>query len=199
VLNDAELTPPHTAPTCHTHGAHTQGNASRFINHSCAPNCELQKWNVRGFTRIGIMANQDIPAGTALSYDYQVGLKLFIWLLAVVCACVCMYGRVEAGGSGDHHILLLVYPLTPQLQPHPHPQQFATNEEGKFACHCGAATCRGSLAPKPKFSEDEEMEMLRQGGSRCVASLIWLALLGWTGAAWLIVWYVWLGELVCLW
>lgn len=49
-----------------------QGNASRFINHSCAPNCELQRWIVKGFTHIGIMANQDIPAGTPLSYDYMV-------------------------------------------------------------------------------------------------------------------------------
>ena len=51
--------------------ARQKGNVSRFINHSCGPNCELQKWIVQGVTRIGIFATQDIPAGTALSYDYQ--------------------------------------------------------------------------------------------------------------------------------
>ena len=91
--------------------ARTKGNASRFINHACAPNCELQKWNVKGLTHIGIMAVCDIPAGTPLSYDYQ----------------------------------------------------FATNEERKFACHCGAPTCRGTLAPKEHLTEDQEMEALRTG------------------------------------
>ena len=91
--------------------ARSRGNASRFINHSCAPNCMLQKWNVKGFTHIGIMAVTDIPAGTPLSYDYQ----------------------------------------------------FATNEEGKFKCHCGAPTCRGSLAPKQTITEDQAIELLRTG------------------------------------
>ena len=52
-----------------------KGNSSRFINHSCAPNCELQKWNVKGFTRIGIVAVMDIPVGEPLSYDYQFATK----------------------------------------------------------------------------------------------------------------------------
>lgn len=56
--------------------------------------------------------------------------------------------------------------------------QFATNEEGKFKCHCGAKTCRGSLAPKPRYTEDEEIEMLRQGGSRCVSYGVIVSLLG---------------------
>ena len=36
--------------------ARYKGNVARFINHSCAPNCELQRWSVNGFTRIGIFA-----------------------------------------------------------------------------------------------------------------------------------------------
>jgi hypothetical protein len=51
--------------------ARQKGNVSRFINHSCGPNCELQKWSVNGVTRIGIFAVVDVAAGTALSYDYQ--------------------------------------------------------------------------------------------------------------------------------
>ncbi len=48
-----------------------EGNVSRYINHSCDPNCELQRWNVRGKIRIGIFAIRDIQPGEALSYDYQ--------------------------------------------------------------------------------------------------------------------------------
>jgi hypothetical protein len=48
-----------------------KGNYSRYINHSCDPNCELQRWIVQGTMRIGIFAIKDIKAGEALSYDYQ--------------------------------------------------------------------------------------------------------------------------------
>jgi hypothetical protein len=48
-----------------------KGNLSRFINHSCDPNCELTRWEVRGRTRIGIFAKNDIKKGSSLSYDYQ--------------------------------------------------------------------------------------------------------------------------------
>ena len=30
-----------------------RGSNSRFINHSCDPNCELQRWVVKGSPRIG--------------------------------------------------------------------------------------------------------------------------------------------------
>jgi uncharacterized protein len=42
------------------------GNDGRFINHSCAPNCEA----VNEDGRIFVEAIADIPAGTELVYDY---------------------------------------------------------------------------------------------------------------------------------
>jgi SET domain-containing protein len=52
--------------------AKTKGGWSRLINHSCEPNCELQRWNVAGLLRIGIFAIRDIAQHESLSYDYQV-------------------------------------------------------------------------------------------------------------------------------
>ncbi|XP_028116599.1 histone-lysine N-methyltransferase ASHH3 isoform X2 [Camellia sinensis] len=48
-----------------------KGNKSRYINHSCCPNTEMQKWIIDGETRIGIFATRDIKMGENLTYDYQ--------------------------------------------------------------------------------------------------------------------------------
>ncbi|XP_070698721.1 histone-lysine N-methyltransferase NSD2 [Pempheris klunzingeri] len=48
-----------------------KGNYSRFMNHSCQPNCETQKWTVNGDTRVGLFAVCDIPAGTELTFNYN--------------------------------------------------------------------------------------------------------------------------------
>nr|GMD73800.1 histone-lysine N-methyltransferase ASHH3 [Ipomoea batatas] len=48
-----------------------KGNKSRYINHSCCPNTEMQKWMIDGETRIGIFATCDIKKGEHLTYDYQ--------------------------------------------------------------------------------------------------------------------------------
>ncbi|XP_021744106.1 histone-lysine N-methyltransferase ASHH3-like isoform X2 [Chenopodium quinoa] len=48
-----------------------KGNKSRYINHSCCPNTEMQKWSIDGETRIGIFATRDIKKGEHLTYDYQ--------------------------------------------------------------------------------------------------------------------------------
>ncbi|XP_016021638.2 histone-lysine N-methyltransferase ASH1L isoform X6 [Rousettus aegyptiacus] len=51
--------------------SYRMGNEARFINHSCDPNCEMQKWSVNGVYRIGLYALRDMPAGTELTYDYN--------------------------------------------------------------------------------------------------------------------------------
>ncbi len=48
-----------------------KSNHARFINHSCTPNCESQKWTVNGETRIGIFACVGIKADTELTFDYN--------------------------------------------------------------------------------------------------------------------------------
>ncbi|KAL0116161.1 hypothetical protein PUN28_011190 [Cardiocondyla obscurior] len=51
--------------------AEPKGNLSRFMNHSCAPNCETQKWTVNGDTRIGLFALRDIDSGEELTFNYN--------------------------------------------------------------------------------------------------------------------------------
>ncbi|KAM9788550.1 uncharacterized protein nsd1b [Neosynchiropus ocellatus] len=48
-----------------------KGNEARFMNHCCQPNCETQKWTVSGDTRVGLFALVDVPAGTELTFNYN--------------------------------------------------------------------------------------------------------------------------------
>uniref|UniRef100_A0A8C4H7E7 Histone-lysine N-methyltransferase, H3 lysine-36 specific n=1 Tax=Dicentrarchus labrax TaxID=13489 RepID=A0A8C4H7E7_DICLA len=48
-----------------------KGNQARFMNHSCQPNCETQKWTVNGDTRVGLFALQDIPKDEELKFNYN--------------------------------------------------------------------------------------------------------------------------------
>ncbi|KAG9351954.1 hypothetical protein JZ751_023205 [Albula glossodonta] len=48
-----------------------KGNQARFMNHSCQPNCETQKWTVNGDTRVGLFALTDITVGTELTFNYN--------------------------------------------------------------------------------------------------------------------------------
>ncbi|KAG9326780.1 hypothetical protein KVV02_008670 [Mortierella alpina] len=48
-----------------------KGTNARFVNHSCSPNSQIEKWYLNGEMSIGIFASQDVPAGTEISYDYN--------------------------------------------------------------------------------------------------------------------------------
>ncbi|NXG79474.1 SETD2 methyltransferase, partial [Baryphthengus martii] len=48
-----------------------KGNCSRFMNHSCEPNCETQKWTVNGQLRVGFFTTKLVPSGAELTFDYQ--------------------------------------------------------------------------------------------------------------------------------
>jgi len=64
-------------------------NTARFINHSCAPNCEI---DIRR-RRIYIVARRAIKPGEELSYDY--GEEYFEMHLAGRCRCAkCSLRRV---------------------------------------------------------------------------------------------------------
>ena len=46
-------------------------NEGRFVNHSCEPNCEMQKWSVNGYYRVGLFALRDIESDEEVTYDYN--------------------------------------------------------------------------------------------------------------------------------
>ena len=51
------------------------GDFSRFMNHSCEPNCEAETVEVKGVTRIYIVALHDIAVGDELVYNYGLTLE----------------------------------------------------------------------------------------------------------------------------
>eukprot|EP00884_Botryococcus_braunii_P013408 jgi/Botrbrau1/22068/Bobra.0638s0001.1 len=48
-----------------------KGHMGRFINHSCEPNCDTEKWIIKGELAIGLFAKKDIAAGEELTFDYN--------------------------------------------------------------------------------------------------------------------------------
>jgi hypothetical protein len=48
-----------------------KGSISRFINHSCEPNCYVEVWTVQNRLRVGIFTMCGITNGTELTFDYQ--------------------------------------------------------------------------------------------------------------------------------
>ncbi|KAI8052543.1 hypothetical protein BDF22DRAFT_524931 [Syncephalis plumigaleata] len=48
-----------------------KGSYARFINHSCNPNCVLQKWTVGARTRMGIFTLRRVLQGEELTFDYK--------------------------------------------------------------------------------------------------------------------------------
>lgn len=80
--------------------AAVDGNAARFINHACDPNCDA----VVDDGRIWIEALRDIEPGEELAYDYAYVL----------------------------------------------PERHTPAAKRRFPCHCGAATCRGTILTRKR-------------------------------------------------
>ena len=51
--------------------AQNKGSRSRFLNHSCDPNCYSQKWIVGNTLRVGLFALKNISKECELTYDYH--------------------------------------------------------------------------------------------------------------------------------
>ncbi|CAB3250495.1 unnamed protein product [Arctia plantaginis] len=75
-----------------------KGNISRFINHSCDPIAETQKWTVNGELRIGFFSKREIKAGEEITFDYQ--FQRF-GKVAQRCYCGASNCRGWIGGEPD--------------------------------------------------------------------------------------------------
>eukprot|EP00940_MAST-03C_sp_MAST-3C-sp2_P001886 g1886.t1 len=51
--------------------AKNKGGPARFLNHSCQPNCRLEKWQVGKCYRLGVFAERDLAEGEELTIDYK--------------------------------------------------------------------------------------------------------------------------------
>lgn len=66
------------------------GDFSRFMNHSCEPNCEAETVEIDGITRIYILALRDIEVGEEFVYNYGLTLdERYTPTLKKQFACHC--------------------------------------------------------------------------------------------------------------
>lgn len=78
---------------------HRMGSDCRFVNHSCSPNCEMQKWSVNGLSRMALFAMRDINPGEELTYDYN--FSLFNPAEGQPCKCESPQCRGVIGGKSQ--------------------------------------------------------------------------------------------------
>nr|XP_034180830.1 histone-lysine N-methyltransferase ash1 isoform X2 [Osmia lignaria] len=78
---------------------HRMGGDGRFVNHSCEPNCEMQKWSVHGLPRMALFASRDIKPGEELTYDYN--FALFNPSEGQECRCGSSACRGVIGGKSQ--------------------------------------------------------------------------------------------------
>ncbi|KAK4751982.1 hypothetical protein SAY87_020780 [Trapa incisa] len=75
----------------------SKGNLGRFINHSCDPNCQTEKWMVNGEICIGLFAIRDIKKGEEVTFDYNY-VRVF-GAAAKKCVCGSPLCRGYIGGD----------------------------------------------------------------------------------------------------
>lgn len=75
--------------------ARHRGGIARYINHSCEPNCKVDRWKVRGVLRACVFAIRDIEVGEELSFDYQWSRKRGRALTKCHCGSAICRGTIE--------------------------------------------------------------------------------------------------------
>ncbi|XP_061391640.1 histone-lysine N-methyltransferase ash1 [Musca vetustissima] len=94
---------------------HRMGSDCRFVNHSCEPNCEIQKWSVNGLSRMALFAKRPIQEGEELTYDYN--FSLFNPSEGQPCRCNTPNCRGVIGGKSQRIKPLPIEAKTPNETP----------------------------------------------------------------------------------
>ncbi|KAK9880140.1 hypothetical protein WA026_008655 [Henosepilachna vigintioctopunctata] len=123
-----------------------KGNAARFMNHSCQPNCETQKWTVNGDTRVGLFAIEDIAADTELTFNYNLQCT---GTDKKICKCGASNCSGYIGVKPDDHKPARKIPT--EKKKRRESQEEKTNKRSCFVCGkngdvgiCSTKSCRKS-------------------------------------------------------
>ncbi|PNS21321.1 hypothetical protein CAC42_1100 [Sphaceloma murrayae] len=74
----------------------TKGNIARFVNHSCAPNCLMEKRIVRGEPKMALFAGPNgVFTGEELTYDYNFDNFSALNVLDCRCGAELCRGKLE--------------------------------------------------------------------------------------------------------
>mmetsp|Transcript_7972 Transcript_7972/g.12124 ORF Transcript_7972/g.12124 Transcript_7972/m.12124 type:complete len:309 (-) Transcript_7972:22-948(-) len=79
--------------------AQSKGAYARFANHSCQPNCELQKWTLGNEIKLLLVTTQYVPALTELTYNYNAGGGVTDITQHQVCKCGATNCSGKIGGK----------------------------------------------------------------------------------------------------
>ncbi|GAA5911837.1 uncharacterized protein JCM6883_001285 [Sporobolomyces salmoneus] len=113
-----------------------KGNSSRFINHSCGPNCEVVRWRLASIDeyQVGIFARRDIQAGEELTYNY--GWQNF----------------VDLADSTSERPIASTSTSTDEQSKEENAKvaEEAASDIARQRCFCGSPVCSGYLGGKPK-------------------------------------------------
>ncbi|XP_031431712.1 histone-lysine N-methyltransferase ASH1L-like isoform X3 [Clupea harengus] len=137
--------------------SHRMGNEARFIQHSCKPNCEVQKWSVNGIYRLGVFALRHISSGVELTLNYSTHQAE---------GQVCKYSMDECESPRDD----LVQPVMPSNQQQrdeggntllQRPADTDTQTSRKQESSAGSSRCSPCLKMKALSSRDREIVLTR--------------------------------------
>ncbi|GAA5861227.1 hypothetical protein JCM1840_003122 [Sporobolomyces johnsonii] len=110
-----------------------RGNSSRFINHSCGPNCHVVRWRLAGVEeyQMGIFALRDIAVGEELSYNY--GWQNFVDLQKQKSSSSS--SKPDDNANAD--------------------AAAASSDLARQRCFCGSPVCSGYLGAARKGAAEE--------------------------------------------
>lgn len=133
---------------------HRMGSDARFVNHSCSPNCEMQKWSVNGLFRMALFAMRDITPGEELTYDYN--FSLFNPAEGQPCRCDTPQCRGVIGGKSQRVKPLEVKPV--ESAP---PNRHGRPRKRTAKKNSGRIQSKDAVIPQFQILSDREKKLIR--------------------------------------